>query len=567
MSVVSTRAAVHPITRRGEAVGERVHPCPPLPDDVLIHIVRAAQPSPQELTAWRTTSRAFRRVCTDNAVWAGRAHRPEGSRDNTSIWQDICGLPPQARGALGVIWDHARAGRVPESARDQLGHRQVAYAAHLNAPWLLPMTRSPFWSERGFVADLVQHGHLSARSIPPAFAQDVDMFRAAFAHDRLAYGLLPEVLKNDPKIAWEAVAYDGINLREVPIAMRTPAMGRMALATYINAIHHLPEPMRSDRTIWLDALPRAPGLLYRAAPAIRSDTEILQVAITGDRDAAKYIVWTPALRSNRAFAAFLVARWPILLGKFEQDVRGDLTVALAALTDLQSVHMVPPRLYDDPVYALAMVERDGNLLERVSPRLRQHDTILRAAIAATPRVLAKQRPPVKGRRDLVRLALRGDGSLLKIRFFKEMFGHDRELVLTALQSCPSVFEHIPAVYRSDREACLLALRGDANNWRHLVGDLTERDPEVRALVGTQPLLGFQYASEAVHDDRAEALAALAENGMWLEIVSPRLQADSGLVDVATLQAPHAIRWAAPHLRNAWRLRGGHTPGKILTKES
>lgn len=536
------------------AIGQTVAAGARLPDEVLIRIARTGNISPLELVTWQTTSRAFRRVCTDDAVWAGRAHRPADAQGPDATWRDLCELPLRGKQALAAIWRNARARRVPDDSREQLVHRQVAYAAHLNAPWLLPMEGSRFWHERPFVADLVRHGHLSVKSIPTAFAQDIGLMREVFAHDRFAYGRLPDVLKNDAHIAWQAVAFSGINLKDVPADMRTPALCRMALITHADAIRHVPEPMGSSRAVWLDLIPGAPELLYRAPKSIGSDPDILRLAIASHPKSARHIHWTSTLRSDSNFASFLVARCPDVLAHFDDEVRANRAVALAALHDPQSVHLVSAGLYDDALYALAMVQRDGDLLKVVSPRLRRDDTILRAAVTTTPKVLLKLPMPFRGRRDLVQLAVARDGSLLTVRYLNCLFGHDRKIVLSALLSCPGSFRHVATALRSDRDIVLLALRGDPNNRRYIVGDLMQRDLEIFRAAQNAVLAGFQFASDAVRDNRTEALLAVAHDGALLEFASSRLRSDPEIVEIAMGQHPHAVRWAAPHLRRAWRLQ-------------
>ena len=117
-----------------------------------------------------------------------------------------------------------------------------------------------------------------------------------------------KTLKCDLKIAWDTVAFHGLNLKDVPRELRTPSLCRMAIASYPNAIHHAPEPIRSDRVLWLELLPRAPELLYKAGPTICSDPEILRVALGVGLDALRRIHWTSALRADLNFAAFLVER-------------------------------------------------------------------------------------------------------------------------------------------------------------------------------------------------------------------------------------------------------------------
>jgi hypothetical protein len=566
MTNISPQPHASPVPLRPHASADQsVKVSASLCDDVLIQIVCEAQPSPHELVAWQATSQAFRRVCTDNAVWAGRAFSPTEGLGRDTSWQDICAQTPDAKRALALIWRSARARSVPESSRGQLGYRQVAYAAHLNAPWLLPMVGSSFWSERPFVADLVRHGHLSGGNIPPAFAEDIDMWRAAFAHDRFTYGRLPKTLKFDPKIAWDAVAFHGVNLKDVPQELRTPTLCHVAIASYANAIHHAPEPIRSDRALWLKLLPRAPELLYNAGLTVCSDSEILRLAIGVSSDALRRIHWTSALRADLNFATFLMDRHPTMLARFDAGVRSDRTVALAALHNPATTTMVHPRLYDDAVYALAMVQRDGHLLKLVAPRLRQDDTILRTAITTTPRTLLKMRLPLRGRRDLVEIAIAQDGSLLALSFFKNLFSHDRTIVLSALKTCPEVFRHAAAPLRADREICLSALRGDPNNYQYLVGDLAQRDPEVLLAAGQTSLSGFQFASETIRDDRKEVLAAVATRGALLEFASTRLQADGEVVCTATENYPHAIRWASLEVRRTWRKQRKDGLGPLLNK--
>ena len=50
-----------------------------------------------ELMECQETNAADHRVCTADAVLAGRAHRPADVQAHDAIWQDICDLPSAAR--------------------------------------------------------------------------------------------------------------------------------------------------------------------------------------------------------------------------------------------------------------------------------------------------------------------------------------------------------------------------------------------------------------------------------------------------------------------------------------
>ena len=59
-------------------------------EESLIQLVNQLE---LELMEWQETIAADHRVCTANAVLAGRAHGPADAQAHDAIWQDICDLP------------------------------------------------------------------------------------------------------------------------------------------------------------------------------------------------------------------------------------------------------------------------------------------------------------------------------------------------------------------------------------------------------------------------------------------------------------------------------------------
>lgn len=350
------------------------------------------------------------------------------------------------------------------------------------------------------------------------------------------------------------MAHHRSNFREVPPELRTKDLCHLALLTYTSALPHAPEPMASDRALWLKYLPRAPKMFRIASLAARSDPNGGEVAMGCSQDAVHHIHWSAALRANLSFAAFfLVAQHPNLLKNFDDAVRSDRALALSVLWQVQSIRDVHPSLYDDDHYALALAERDGYLFKFLSPHLERKDAILFVSIRTTPRVLMKLPVQLRVRPNLVTLAVSLDGTLIAQSFVRNRFCDDREVILSALQTWPQAFRHVRARLRADQEISLLALERDPANHRYLVGDLSLRDAEVAAAAQGASLKRFQFASDANRNDRNKALAAVAEHGTLLEYVSPRLQADVEVVHAASQNNIHAMRRAAPHLKRAWRM--------------
>lgn len=168
---------------------------------------------------------------------------------------------------------------------------------------------------------------------------------------------------------------------------------------------------------------------------------------------------------------------------------------------------IPPNFLADYDVMMALVTRDGSVLEFASRAL-QHD------------------------RNIVRAAVRNNG--LALDFAAEALQDDREIVWAAVTSNNASEPILGAGMWQALQFASPALRADQG----LV--LAAVSNEGVSLEAADPLL---------QDDYNVVMTAVMNDGLALEFASPRLQADYSVVRAAVEQDESALRFANPLFRN------------------
>eukprot|EP00438_Fugacium_kawagutii_P031445 Skav200321 [mRNA] locus=scaffold1760:34825:41939:- [translate_table: standard] len=321
------------------------------------------------------------------------------------------------------------------------------------------------------------------------------------------------------------------------------------------------------------AVMKNPKAIQFASPELRSNKEIMLVAIKKDIDTADFLdagAW-----QNRDFVIEAVrVDWQLLRMACEEFLR-DPEIVLAAIesnwdavsvaapeaweymkvpraaavTGGWTVHNVAPhylqaRLRADKEFALHCVRLDWRNLEKIDEELLEDFDIALAAVRQDWRALRWIHKDLQGHEEIVKVAV--EHNFLCITKSLDELPIEQPLVLRIVQQNWEVFAYLTEELRSDKEIAYSAI---SQNWRALefAGPARKNDPDIvgqacrqdpRAVMKAPLMLGHKGVMSIV----------VASDGMLLEKALEEVKEDPSIVKIAVAQNWEALQFASEHVR-------------------
>mmetsp|Transcript_62175 Transcript_62175/g.148320 ORF Transcript_62175/g.148320 Transcript_62175/m.148320 type:complete len:524 (-) Transcript_62175:91-1662(-) len=207
-----------------------------------------------------------------------------------------------------------------------------------------------------------------------------------------------------------------------------------------------------------------------------------------------------------------------------------------------ALEFVPAYLQGDRDVVMAAVMQNGGALQYAASKLLEDKEIVLQAL--TSNALAFEFVPahLQRERDVLCTALLSDVDGMILAYLEESCRRDADIVLTALQSCPTALEHASEHLRDDEKVVVKAVQLDGMALRHASRRLCSDRNVVLAAVKSKGA-ALQYASESLQADREVVLCALAQDGCALEFVDRSLLSDRIVVLTAINCDVGALAWA------------------------
>ena len=366
------------------------------------------------------------------------------------------------------------------------------------------------------------------------------------------------------------------NLVEMPdYARNDKSFVCAALSVSSSQFEHVSEALRDDRDVVLAAA-QSPSVLRTASARLRDDKEVVLRCVSSSGNVAHA---SERLRGDGEVAIHAAA--DASFRHVSEELRNDPAFMLGAVRrEAFSLQYATAAVCDNGEVAALAVAARGDALRHVSARLRDNETLVRAAVEAGRGAQPLQHASNRLRENAA-LALRQVE--LNARYVQHMVDEERNALLEdeawvakavwaqpcSLQwlqprwrGCPTVvkmavkraglaLEWAGEAAKSDKEVVLAAVshRGTALKY---AGASMRKDRDVLLAAVRSEKQAFLFAPEELRGlDRELAEAAVAHDGAMLYYAAPFLD-DEPLVRAAVATNPAVLRRVSERLR---RVRG------------
>ena len=247
------------------------------------------------------------------------------------------------------------------------------------------------------------------------------------------------------------------------------------------------------------------GSILRIAPDwARNDRSIVLTACNVHGPALEYA--SEGLRKDKRVIMVAIQNEPWALQFASFELTNDNDIILAAVSHKQkyrwALKIASPELQEDKSFVLEVVEKSGRALQFASEDL-QNDS------------------------EVVLTAVQQDGRALD--FASPFLRQDEQIVLAAVQQIDSALKFASKELRADKDVVLTAL--------------------VLSTIQDEDDIALAYASEELRNDLEIVMAAVEQNGLTLQCVSPQLCQNKEVVLAAIKSNPDARKYANANLRN------------------
>jgi len=373
-----------------------------------------------------------------------------------------------------------------------------------------------------------------------------------------------ETLRLDRDLVRDAVQSEGLALKLAVAFKRNEELVKLALNQNVLSLIHASTDLMSSEAFMRDTAKRRGekeavmaackqnGLLIQwATKKLRRSRQVVIAAVSKTGAALKYA--PSELRNDKAFVKVLLAENGYAFHHVSDELKNDPNIALLAMSshpDAWTSVSSSLKDHNKEVILAGIAAGKKRFSPPVPPEIKNDREIAMAAVGKCGVSIVLFDGLIQNDRAVAMAAVIQNGDALQ--FCAELFKNEKAFVECVVDSSPNALEHASDALRGDRELVMRALKGDGSSFClvYTKGGLTD-DKELALVAVSRANTNtgngchdLRFVSARLQADSDVVMASVTNNGSSLEHASYDLRNNREIVFAAVFQSKDAFQFTS-----------------------